>query len=371
MNDSPPVGTHAPAAAPRILIVKLTALGDILHALPVARALRRRFPTAYIAWAVQTAADLLASDPDLDAVIDVGRGCGLVGGWRWYRGMKRQLRSHRFDTAIDLQGLAKSGLVARASGAAAVVGFGGLNCRELNWFFTTHRIVPPAGVHVARQNLALLGHFGIETVLDIPGLHTTAEDETFAAALIRDHTAGTGAATFILVHPGVSRANKQWPADRFARLCELMAGEFPCAVLLAGGSEVEQALCATIAARTAGPRPPRVLPRMGLGRFAALVKRARLFVGHDSGPTQMAFHAGVPSVFLFGPTLPWRNGAYACATGRGINIVASPEHVARQTRPYVRDTGLMERIEPAAVMEAVRTLLQSPGAGTARLTPGP
>jgi heptosyltransferase I len=371
MNPPPPAGALTPAAAPRILIVKLTALGDILHALPVARALRRRFPNAYIAWAVQTAADLLASDPDLDAVIDVGRGRGLIGGWRWYRGLGRRLRPHGFDTTIDLQGLAKSGLVARASGAAKVVGFGGPNCRELNWLFTTHRIVPPAGEHVARQNLALLGHFGIETVLDIPGLHTSAEDETWAATLVREHTAGTGSTAFILVHPGVSRANKQWPIDRFARLCELMAGEFPCAVLLAGGSEAEQALCGTIAARTAGPRPPRVLPRMGLGRFAALVKRARLFVGHDSGPTQVAFHAGVPAVFLFGPTLPWRNGAYACESGRGITVVASPAHVARQTRPYVRDTGLMELIEPAAVMEAVRTLLQSPGTGTARMTPGP
>jgi lipopolysaccharide heptosyltransferase I len=339
----------------RILIVKMSSLGDILHAMPVLRALRLEFPKAFIAWAVQVGEDLLRHDEDLNEVIDVGRGRGLVGGFRWIRDVKKTLHRFKFDIAIDLQGLTKSGLVARLSRAREIIGFKGRNCQELNRIFTTDRYEPPGDIHVAAQNLYLLKHFDIQAELDIPRIHTSSADE----AGIDELLAGIPGLSegFIIIHPGVSRENKRWPASRFGQLCELISKRFPHRILLTGGNQSEYELCLVIQKNVSANPGPEVVPGLSLGQFTALVKRATLFVGNDSGPTHIAFSTGVPAVFLFGPTLPWRNGGYTCAGGRSVNIVASEEHVRRQTKPYVRDEGLMERIEPETVMAAVERLL--------------
>lgn len=340
----------------RILIVKMSSLGDILHAMPVLRALRMEFPEAYIAWALQVGEDLLRHDDDLNEVIDVGRGRGLVGGLRWIQGVKNTLRPFNFDIAIDLQGLTKSGLVAWLSGAREIIGFRGRNCKELNRIFTTDRYEPPGDIHVAAQNLYLLKHFNIQTELDIPRIHTCRADEASIDALL---TGIPGLSEgFIVIHPGVSRENKRWPATQFGLLCELITKRFPHRILLTVGSQSEYELCLDIQKKVSTNPGPEVVSGLSLGQFTALVKRAAIFVGNDSGPTHIAFSAGVPAVFLFGPTLPWRNGGYSCSGGRSVNIVASEEHVRRQTKPYVKDEGLMEKIEPETVMAAVEWLLK-------------
>ncbi len=116
----------------RILIVKMSSLGDVLHAMPALRVLRMEFPEAFIAWALQVGEDLLRHDEDLNEVINVGRGRGLIGGLRWIQDVKNTLRPFNFDSAIDLQGLTKSGLVAWLSGAREIIGFRGQNCQDEN-----------------------------------------------------------------------------------------------------------------------------------------------------------------------------------------------------------------------------------------------
>lgn len=339
----------------RILIVKMSSLGDVLHAMPVLRVLRMEFPEAFIAWALQIGEDLLRHDEDLNEVINVGRGRGLIGGLRWIQDVKNTLRTYNFDTAIDLQGLTKSGLVAWLSGAREIIGFRGQNCRELNRIFTTDRYEPPDDIHVAAQNMYLLKHFNIQAELDIPRIHTCRADE----AGIDELLAGIPGLSdgFMVIHPGVSRENKRWPASQFVLLCELITKRVPHRILLTSGSQLEYELCLDIQKKVLADPGPEVVPGLSLGQFTALVKRAALFVGNDSGPTHIAFSAGVPAIFLFGPTLPWRNGGYSCPGGRSVHIVASEEHVRRQTKPYVKDKGLMEKIEPGTVMAAIERLL--------------
>jgi len=336
----------------RILVVKLSSLGDILHAMPMIAPLRRRFPGAFIAWAVQVGEELLAEHPGLDAVLNVGRGRGLRGGLRWLADVRRLLRPYGFSTAVDVQGLAKSGVVAWLSGARRVVGFRGRNARELNWLFTTHRYRAPVRRHVVRQNMALLQHFGIEEEPDIPGLAVSREDEAFTAELV-ERILPPGTDSYIIVNPGVSRPNKRWPASHFASLCGMLrkkgGGE---AVFLTAGSEEEYALCEEIRAAVPGEGIV-VVPRLSLGQYAALVRKARLFVGNDTGPTHMAYAAGVPAVFLFGPTGPWRNGAYPCAHGTGINIVSPSPCIECWAKRCTKSRSCMEMLLPEQVKECI------------------
>ncbi len=342
-------------AGKRILIIKLSSLGDILHAMPFLRLLRKEHPDAFIAWAVQTGEELLKHDRDLNEVIHIGRGKGFFGGIRWVKDVKKLLRSYSFDAAVDLQGLAKSGLVAMLSGAPDVVGFEGKNCRELNWLFTNHRYEPSDTDHVAAQNLALLEYFGIEEpVLDIPGIATSTEDETAVSELLlKLNRFGD---PVVIVNPGVSRENKRWPEKHVVSLCRLLKEQTEHMILLTCGSQAEYESCLRIR-EDAGEERIRAVPRISLGQFTALAKRADCFIGNDTGPTHIAFSCGVKTVFLFGSTGPWRNGGYESESGTCINITSPSECIECWEKRCRKKTFCMELITPESVMDAVRKLL--------------
>lgn len=332
-------------------------MGDILHAMPMLAPLRKKFPDAFVAWAVQTGEELLAHNAYLDEVINVGRGKGFFGGIRWIREVKDLLKTYDFTVAVDVQGLAKSGLVAWLSGAREIVGFKGGNCREMNWFFTTHRYRPPEDIHIAHQNMHLLSHFDIESRADIPGIAVSKEDDAFTDDLIqRIHPSEGGC--YIVVNPGVSRANKRWPEEHVVRLCELLAESFPHTVFLTSGTEDEYSLCERIRSSVSSDLKPVVVPRLSLGQYAALVKKCEFFVGNDTGPTHIAFAAGIPSVFLFGPTGPWRNGAYSSDSGQGINIVSPSTCSECWSRKCTRSVSCMESLEPEQMMEHIERFLR-------------
>ncbi|MFC1479048.1 glycosyltransferase family 9 protein [Planctomycetota bacterium] len=341
---------------PRILIVKLSSLGDILHAMPVLRPLREKFPDAFIAWAVQVGEELLTHNKDLDEVINIGRGKGIIGGIRWIREVKQLLRKYDFTVALDVQGLAKSGLVAWVSGAREIVGFKGANCRELNWLFTNHRYKPPKDIHIAHQNMELLSYFDIKASADVPGLEVSKEDEAFVDDVIKRIHPGEGNC-FIIVNPGVSRPNKRWPEQHFVRLCELLIETYPHAVFLTSGTEEEYSLCEYICDNVSSETKPVPVPRLSLGQFVALAKRSEFFVGNDTGPTHIAFAAGIPSVFLFGPTGPWRNGGYESAHGQCVNIISPSECIECWDKECRRTNTCMESLQPEQVMKYVERLV--------------
>jgi lipopolysaccharide heptosyltransferase I len=297
----------------RILFVKLGSVGDIVHALPALAALRRALPRAEISWAVERrTAEILRDNPLINTLIEID----TKGLRRWPvsgetllapRQQLRRLRASPFDLAIDFQGLLKSAAVARLSGARRRVGFARAHLREpASRFLLTETVQTPARAHVIRKNLALAaGAAGVEVPshaddFEFP-IHTSPEHRREA-----DEIAALAGRRFALLNPGGGWTTKLWEAERFGALADALYAEQGLrSVVSYGPGERELAERAAGASRTgaaitAGPT---------LKGFYALVGRAAVYVGGDTGPTHLAVAAGTPVVGLFGPTEWWRNGS--------------------------------------------------------------
>jgi lipopolysaccharide heptosyltransferase I len=281
-----------------ILIVRLGALGDVIHAVPAAAALRRAFPDARIDWLVD------AKHRDIvDLVTDIDRAVALdrptIAGWT---GALRTLRAIPYDLAIDLQGLMKSAVLARASGAARVVGFSIWHLREKSarpFYSDAH---DAEGGHVIRKNLRLLHAVGVhddEIRFPLAGVASQALDDLRRRSADRP---------FALINVGAAWPNKRWLPERFGELATFLRDECGLipVVLWGPGEEglADSVIAASSNAAIAAP-PTRVADVVALARAAAL------FVSGDTGPLHIATAVGTPTVSLFGPTDPDRNGPYA------------------------------------------------------------
>ncbi|MEE9257731.1 MAG: glycosyltransferase family 9 protein [bacterium] len=303
----------------RFLLVRLGAVGDVIHTLPLAAALRDAFPSSYISWAVAPGPGLLLRDnPDLDKVFLVDtrawRRAGFAGGLSMIGRDLRSLRSLRADVAIDSQGLIKSGFIAWASGAKVRVGFEQRHCREgLNAAFMTAWAEPPDGArHVVEKNLSLLSPLGVQPPaaesLRFP-IPERAEEAGEADAYFRREGI-SGGRPLLVIHPGAGWETKRWEEGRFATLGDawpkLTGGE----VLLTWGPGEEEMIRRVAAAMSA---PAKIAPPTDIRQMAALLRRADVFAGGDTGPLHLAAALGVACLALMGSTEPARNGPW----GRG------------------------------------------------------
>jgi lipopolysaccharide heptosyltransferase I len=291
-----------------VLIVRLSAVGDVLHALPAAAALRRARPGALLDWVVEDrAAALLEGHPLLDRVHVFPRRRwreALSRPWRWPRaafevaGFAARLLARRYDVALDLQGNLKSGVLAWASGAPRRIGFASAGAREGNGFFVNVRVAPRARHRVERNAEAASAVLG-----------TRLSPEPFAVPVPAAEAARVGAALsalgladrpFAVLHPGTSGfgAFKRWPAERFARLAERLAEDRGLAVLVTHGPG-EEALAEAVRAAARVPVVP--FSPGSLPALAETIRRARAFVSADTGPLHLAAAVGTPLVGLFGP----------------------------------------------------------------------
>ncbi len=354
----------------RILIIKPSSLGDIVHALPVLAALRARHPRARIAWlAGESFAPLLEGHPLLDDVIRFDRrrfGRMLQSPrifWEFLR-FVADLRRRRFDLVIDLQGLVRSGFLAFASGARERIGFA--KARELAGAFYSRRVRCPADdVHAVDRNLCVAAALGLPA--DTPGfpLALRPDEHAQARALLAD--VGTRPLErFTAVLPGARWPSKQWPAQHWAGLLARLAQEdLPPAVLLGGPGD----LPVLQAIQGACPVPLlSLVGRTSLRQLTALLARAELVICCDSGPMHLAAALGRPLVALFGPTNPQRTGPY----GRAARVVSLSVPCApcyARTCP-LQHHDCLERLSIERVIAEVRKLRASlssePGAGPAR-----
>lgn len=307
----------------RILIIKPSSPGDILHALPVLHALRWRYPSAHIAWLVATTfVDLIAADPDLNEVIPfdrkrfgrLGRSLSVTAD---FLSFVRQLRRKRFDLVVDLQGLFRSGFLARASGAAVRIGFA--DARELAPAFYSHRV--PRGtsrdVHAVDKNLGVARLLNLDGAQPDVRITLTAEDRAAATQLLA--TAGVAECErFAALVPGTRWETKCWPAERFGELAGRLSEQCGVKSVLIGGKDDEP--LADVAIRAAHDRAVSLCGRTTLRQVAAIIERAAIVVTADSTPMHMAAALGRPLVALFGPTNPARTGPY----GRMNDVVRLP-----------------------------------------------
>jgi heptosyltransferase I len=285
-----------------ILIVRLGALGDIVHTVPAAAALRRAFPEARLDWVVDARhaafADLVLP---LDRVITLARPSAPA----WVD-LVRQLRPARYDVALDFQGLMKSAVIARASGASRVVGFSIWHLREKTARpFYSEVDGPQDHAHVIQKNLSLLASVGVNTdEVRFP----LARTQSAALEIIKEGLADAGRSAYALINPGAAWPNKRWPAARFGEVAQFLRDVRGLASYVLWGPG-EAPLAQQVIEASAGAA--RLAPPTTMGDLVEVSREAALMVSGDTGPLHIAGAAGTPLVAIFGPTDPARNGPWA------------------------------------------------------------
>ncbi|HEY0100165.1 MAG TPA: lipopolysaccharide heptosyltransferase I [Pyrinomonadaceae bacterium] len=298
----------------RILIVKLGSIGDIVHTLPSLAAIRHALPRAEIAWAVERrAAEVLRDNPLVDRLIELDT--KALRRWRPVSGetllaprqQLRRLRASAFDVALDFQGLLKSAAIARLSRASRSYGFARHSLREpASRFLLTETVNVPTNTNVIRKNLALAaGALGISVPQDgdefeFPlGVFAQHEREAEAAAALVDEK-------YAILNVGGGWPTKLWSAERYGALADALSAQHGLRSLVTYGPGERELAESVAGASRSGAAQALSLSLKG---FYALARRAKLYVGGDTGPTHLAVAAGAPVVGLFGPTEWWRNGS--------------------------------------------------------------
>lgn len=290
---------------PRILICRLSHIGDCVLTLPMLKLLRQSYPNAHIAWAVENPTpQLLANHPDLDEVITIPK------GWLKKPGtilqVRRELKARKFDISVDPQSIAKSALLARLSGAKTRLGFKGPHGRELSpWF--NNRTLQPKSSHLVDRSLELLTCLDLElpqqAVFDLP-IRETAH--CYVENFLKER--GLKDNRFVVCNPGASWPSKRWETERFGQVAKRLNKETQLSTVVtwAGDSELEMAMSIC-----AGSEGTAILaPKTDLQQLAALCSAGDLFIGCDTGPLHLAAAMGTVCIGMYGPTRPQDSGAY-------------------------------------------------------------
>jgi len=290
----------------RIAIVKPSALGDILHSLPVLTALRRRFPNAHMTWLVNRSYEvLLQGHPDLDATLPFDRHpyrAGIVAGFRNQSAFRRNLRGANFDLAIDLQGLFRSGLLAWLSGAKTRVGLS--SAREGSRMFYTH-VIQDGGfeVHAVDRYWKVVEAFG-----DAPATKSFALPvQPEARRWVEQRLAGLPR-PWLAVGAGARWLTKRWPPAHFAELVRRAQGRFGGTALLIGTPD-ERPLAEDAANLIAGPKQI-FAGETNLSQLTALLAVSDVVVANDTGPLHLAVALGRPVVAPYTCTSVRKTGPY-------------------------------------------------------------
>lgn len=315
----------------RVLIVRLGAMGDILHALPAVESLKTRFPSMAIDWVVkQHWMPLLTGNAALRQTIPFDRNQGSV--WQ----TARRLRDAEYDLAIDLQGLIQSALVTKFSGAKRVIGYAREALKEpLAALFYGYR-VRPGSVHIAKQHLDVVRALGVT-------------DSTLRCTLSPGEDEGDlPDGGFVLANPFAGWRSKQWPLAHYQRLAELLAEKEGLPLVL-NVAESDRARIRGMAGIC-----PHVSSLSGL---ISATRKSAAVVGVDSGPLHLAAALEKPGVALFGPTDPARNGPLS------TSITVLRDAAAETTYKRIdAESESMRRLTPERVFEALRSALASPRA---------
>ena len=342
-----------------ILIVRMSAFGDIICALPVLRAVRASFPRARIGWVVDSRFEaLLDQDPDIDElfVAPISRWKKAARsplGWpsvvAQFTGLRRDLRRAAYEVCLDLQGIVKSALVVRMAACERNYEMAGGRIAEKRWLVAGER-VPCDNPHAVTRMLPLAGAIGAAIGVPRFDLHIPQADRHYAAELLREHSF-TGKGPVVALNPGAAAPHRMWPADRFAQAARRIKQQADARIVVLGGpSEVELAQRITAQADidalcTAG--------KTSLLQLAALIDHCRVVVTGDTGPQHVAAALGKRVVALFGPANPDRTGPF----GDGHIVIRKPfDCQPCYAHPTCTDYDCMRAIQVDEVVEAVLRL---------------
>lgn len=310
-----------------ILVVRLGAMGDIIHALPAVAALRAQFPSTPLTWVVESRwTALLEANPNITRLVPLVRGTS-----RGILDSLRRLRMHRYETALDFQGLLKSAIVAKLSGAKRIVGFAREECREaLASFFYSLRI-RTSSLHVVDKNLELASALGARRPVEEFSLPPGKPEGQLPAG------------PFVLCCPLAGWKAKQWPLERYRDLARRLFADWKMPLVLNGPPAAAPVLSRV---------PEALLHLSSLEGLLYATRKAHAVVGVDSGPLHLAAALGKPGVAIYGPTDPARNGPY----GGSITVLRAPDAATSYKRRDEYHPAMLA-IGVDAVIDAMRERL--------------
>ncbi|TDI36176.1 MAG: lipopolysaccharide heptosyltransferase I [Acidobacteria bacterium] len=295
----------------RILMVRLSSIGDLVHTLPVLVALRARFPDATIDWLVETRfRDVLASNPELDELVEVDtlgwrKRLFSPATWKEIVASTRAIRRRSYDVVLDLQGTIKSSVAARLAKSDRHIGFSrsALKERAAALLYSEHVSVNCEPHHVIDRYLRLLSALDIETKerafpLVVQNEMEEESERTLASLALTE---------YVILNPGGAWVTKRWAPEKFGALAAAIAKEWKLPTLVVWGpgeEELAQRIVDT------SESSARLAPATGIRGLIPYIRRARLFVSGDTGPMHLASALGVPVVGIFGPTDPAKNGPF-------------------------------------------------------------
>jgi heptosyltransferase-1 len=337
--------------SPRVLIVRLSAVGDCIQTMPLACAVRDHWPDAHLTWVVEKgSASLVEACDAVDRVLVLPKRFAKspkLLAWLW-----RELRRERFDFALDPQGLTKSGLVSWLSGSRRRIGFCRPVARELNPWLQTELVTSHAEHRIPRY-LELLKPLGITNSQIRFGLSLPAAAEKTAAEFASQAELRGG---FVALNPGAGWDSKRWPPERYAELARRLASRGIPSVVTWGG-ERERLWAESIVTGSHGAA--LLAPQTSLLELAAVLRRAQLFVGSDTGPLHLAAAVGTSCVALFGASSAAGCGPYG--PGHAC-LQAALDQSPDRKRPGA-DNWAMRLITVEAVFHACDRLLSGKPAG--------
>jgi len=310
----------------KILVLRLSAVGDVIRTLPAVKALKEHAPSASVTWIVEEPSQaFLESQPEVDSVI-------LFPRKRWTKGIKSLgtvwqtigemrefiagLRKRKFDVVLDFHGILKSGLLSFLSGSSKRIGYDRSSTKEWNCLFSNVKVkLPKEKMSRFERNFALLRGMGLE-VKDINySLHIPPHDREYVASFLKS-SATSLKRPLIAIHPGTSMKAffKRWPPDQYARLADRLVRELSASVLFTwGAGELES----VEGIRREMGEPSLLGPKTEtLTQLAEVYRQCDLYVGGDTGPMHIASLMGIPAVVIYGPTDPVENEPF----GRHIKI---------------------------------------------------
>ena len=347
----------------RILVIKLSSLGDIVHTLPAVSSLRERFPSAHISWLVKTQWNSI-----LEGNLDINEVVSWDKAWGTLPNLVQRLRAKQYDLVIDFQGLFRSGILARLSGASIRLGFA--QAREGATWLYTHRVNLPGdkrsswrllAIHAVDRNMALAAYLGADISRPIFHLPALAADRDSISSLLF-HKEGQDGAKFLALAPWSRSELKSWPLQRFVQLAEKLMHMRTIRVVLLGGPDDSRAAEQFHFLESQGLI--NLVGKLSLRQVPELLRHIELLVGNDSSLIHLAAGVGTKVVALFGPTEPQATGPYPVSQHAVCRTALPCSPCGQRTCRNQNYLECLNSISVASLLTTIQTTLMVSGPST-------
>lgn len=337
-----------------ILIIKMSSLGDVLHTLPFAAALRERFPRAKISWLVHPQfAGFVPDAPVIDEVIYFDKVAfnkmGLFKKLKFIYKFRKELHSKHFDLVIDMQGLFKSALVAFLTGTKEKIGY--CEMREGSGLVSKAICGANSKEHVIERYLDVACYLGAEIKeIKFPMPNLRKENQSVRAKL---KASGRNIPSYVVFVVGARWESKEWSPSNFAKLADLVCDEETYVVLAGGPDEIKKG--EEVIAKAKTKKIINLIGQTSLRELASLINGAKVFISGDTGPLHVAAALKKPLIALYGPTLADRTGPYGSEKS---TVIISPSLDAGSLKKKLAETKSMEAITVEMVFKAYQKTIE-------------